>query len=212
MSDPYPGFPRSGEFRTLIVDPPWPYSQRFKSGSHLPYETMTEDEIFNLPVGEAAASDAILLCWHTNAHAALAIECVRNWGFTQKTTVTWGKLTKDGRPRVGTGHWFPGATEHAIFATRGNVRSFRSRRLTGDEALTGKRAYSTLILTRGRTPHSRKPPIAYAMMEQGGYAPRLELFARGAARPGWAIWGAEAKAARLASLEEFTGGAGRAVA
>ena len=46
---------------------------------------------------------------------------------------------------------------------------------------------------RGR--HSEKPAAVYELIE-GAYpaASKLELFARGAPRPGWAAWGNELEA------------------
>lgn len=200
----YPGFPRTGTFQTIICDPPWPYRQKFRGGTHLPYETMSEDEIFGLPIGEAAAKDCVLLFWTTNGHMALAQECVRHYGFEQKTILTWGKVTKAGRPHVGSGFWLRGATEHALVCVKGKPKCARSRILAGERIP----AFSTLLLTRRRA-HSRKPDESYVIMEALGKAPRLELFAR-VRREGWSTWGNHpitqtVKLLREASLVEFAG-------
>lgn len=182
-TDQYPGFPRGGNFGTIMCDPPWPYRQKFRGGSHLPYETMSEEEIFNLPIGEASAGDAVLLFWTTNAHMALASECVRHYGFEQKTILTWGKVTKAGRPMPGSGFWLRGATEHALLCVKGKPTCPRTRMLAGERMPS----FTTLLLTRPRA-HSRKPDEVYPLMEAIGRGERLELFAR-VRREGWSTWG-----------------------
>lgn len=185
-SDPYPGFPRSGEFRTIICDPPWPYRQRFRTGgSSCPYPAMTEEGIFNLPVAEAAAQDCVLLFWTTNAHMALAIESVRHYGFEPKTIATWGKVQKNGKPRAGAGFWLRGSTEHAILAVKGAPHCPRTRALAGERLPL----YTTLVLAP-RGPHSEKPAAFHVIMEDIGLPPRLELFAR-QRRAAWTAWGNE---------------------
>lgn len=186
MSDPYPHFPRTGSYRTILADPPWAYRQKFKGGRGMcPYPPMTDEEIFGLPVGEAAAKDAILLLWFTNAKVDVALECVRNYGFQVKTILTWGKITKTGKPHAGTGFWLRGATEHAFFASRGRPISEQHRAVLGMSR--ARQIWSTLLLSPRRE-HSRKPDAAYAMLEQLSEAPRLELFAR-RRRQNWDTWG-----------------------
>lgn len=184
----YPGFPVGGGFASIIADPPWNYRQKFRSGSHCPYPTMTDDEIFGLPVREAAAENSLLLLWTTNAKMGVAIECAREWGFEQKTILTWVKTTSSGRPRAGTGFWFRGATEHALFCVRGKVRAPRTRAVAGEKMPL----YTTAILAP-RGPHSEKPGVQFEIMEAFGPPPRLDLFAR-SHHLGWASWGNEVRA------------------
>lgn len=194
--DPYPDFPRSASFATVIADPPWPFRQRFREAhTHLPYETMSEEAIFNLPVADAALPDAVLFLWTTNAHLPFAEECVRNWGFDQKTVITWVKTDRRGRPIPGSGFWFNGSTEHCLFAVRGKVPSVRTRRLRGEHIPV----MPSVILSR-RLEHSRKPAVIYHYAEVVGAAPRLELFAR-ARRAGWAAWGNERTDAGTGPIE-----------
>lgn len=179
----YHGFPRTGAYRTILADPPWPYEQKLKGArGELPYESMTEAEILGLPVGEAAAPDCLLLLWTTNSHLPLALRCVERWGFTYRVVQTWGKVNAEGRTQIGLGYWLRGATEHLIVASKGHPRE----RFTGPHGGTGK-AWSTLLLAPRRE-HSQKPDEVYAMAEDIGSGPRLELFAR-YHRGGWDTWG-----------------------
>ncbi len=179
----YEDFPRAHAYRTILADPPYPYRQKLEGArGELPYESLSEEAILSLPVAQAAADDCLLLLWTTNAHLPLALKCVSVWGFEYKTLHTWGKVTKDRRPHFGLGYWLRGATEQLIVAVRGSPRS----QFTGPHGGTGQ-AWCTLGLAERRA-HSQKPDYVYAMAEDMGPPPRLELFAR-AKRAGWATWG-----------------------
>ena len=180
--DAYPGFPRTGQYRTILADPPWHYDQQLKGQrGELPYESMTDDAILSLPVAQAAASDCLLLLWTTNSHLPLALRCVERWGFQYVTMATWGKVTREGKPHIGLGYRLRGASEHLIWAERG--KPYRGRAAHG----AAGHAWATLVLAP-RGEHSAKPATFYVMAEDVGEPARLELFAR-AHRVGWDTWG-----------------------
>ena len=188
-------------YRTLLADPPWPYSQqlgRGKSGGDttrggLPYRAMTIDEIAALPVGELADEDCMCWLWTTNAHIHYALHVLEAWGFAYKTKCTWAKTG------FGLGYWLRGATEDLLLGVRGNPRS----KMTGPHGATGT-AWSTLIVAP-RQDHSRKPQAFMDMVEALGEGPRLELFAR-QRRLGWDVWGEDVTpGVSLASLVEARG-------
>jgi N6-adenosine-specific RNA methylase IME4 len=59
---------------------------------------------------------------------------------------------------------------------------------------TDRRFSSVIEAPRG--PHSEKPASVYELLEQMyPRASKLELFARGKARPGWTAWGNQAEPA-----------------
>jgi len=190
-------FPRTGTYRTILADPPWHYEQALAGQrGELPYESMTDADILALPVREAAAPDCLLLLWTTNSHLPLALRCVESWGFTYQVMATWGKVTADGkRPHIGLGYRLRGATEHLIWAERG--KPWKGR---GPHGAAGH-AWATLVLAP-RGEHSHKPETFYAMAEDVGAAPRLELFAR-AHRGGWDTWGNVTLKARQDTLTGF---------
>jgi N6-adenosine-specific RNA methylase IME4 len=107
-----------------------------------------------------------------------APDLVRSWGFEPKTIITWMKTTQQGNvTRGGMGWYFRGATEHVIFAVRGNLpipAEFREP--------------NVVFAQRGS--HSVKPFEFFALVERVSPAPRLELFAR-SERDGWDHWGNE---------------------
>ena len=167
----------TGPFRVIVADPPWPYEKRPDDLTHrarLPYPEMTLDAIRALPVADLAADDAILWLWTTNAHLEEAYTVVRAWGFTPKTMLTWGKN------RMGTGDWLRGQAEHCLMAVRGKPTVLLTNQTT--------------LLTAPVGAHSAKPDEFYALVEALCPGSKVDLFAR-QARPGWAVWGAEAVAA-----------------
>jgi N6-adenosine-specific RNA methylase IME4 len=178
-------------YRTLVADPPWRYTarptarragRRGASAEHL-YATMRTEEIAALPVAAMAASDAHLYLWVTNPvlmglRPAIrgrmsALDVVAAWGFEPITLLTWHKLTEGGL-----GWYFRGATEHVIFAIRGNAAIPSGLRVSNHFAAR-------------RTEHSSKPDRFYEIVERVSPEPRIELFAR-RRRFGWDAWGIEA--------------------
>ena len=173
-----------GPFSAIIADPPWAYGDKLPGpgrGAAKHYATLNLDEIMSLPVAEAAATDAHLYLWTTNAFMEQAFEVARAWGFTQKTILTWVKVKKYAeRPynedeiRIGMGHYFRNVTEHVLFCTRGRLPP-RNRSLpTAFMAPLGK--------------HSEKPDEFYSLVRKLSPSPRLDLFAR-RERKGFTTWG-----------------------
>lgn len=159
-----------GTFHIIVVDPPWHYHLRTGQASKrnvTPYPTMSLEEIKEIPVRELAAENSILWLWSTNAHLPDAFEIVETWGFQYKTLLTWIK------PRIGTGDWLRGRTEHSIMAVKGHPLV----RLTNQ---------STALHAPVRD-HSQKPDEFYRLVETLCPGRKLELFAR-ETRDGWDTW------------------------
>ena len=61
--------PQAGQYKVVVADPPWrfeTYSEKgLQKSADMHYETMTFDDICELPVGEWLAKDAILIMWVT---------------------------------------------------------------------------------------------------------------------------------------------------
>jgi N6-adenosine-specific RNA methylase IME4 len=173
-----------GEYRTIVADPPWPYSPGRSNQSatstkglraHDHYEAMTLPDICAL--APPAAADAHLYLWTTNAFMVEAHEVAEAWGFKPKTICTWVKTCKHDPARVSrkTGHWFRGATEHWLFCVRGSLK------------LQTAEALPTAYLWP-RLPHSVKPDAFYDLVEKASPGDYLELFSR-RERIGWKTWG-----------------------
>ena len=165
----------------LYGDPPWrnePYSRvtGMDRAADNHYPTMTVDEIKARDVPSIAAKDCVLFLWATVPMLPQAIEVMKAWGFEYKSCVTWAK------GRIGTGYWFINQTEFLLVGTRGKI-----------PAPAPGTQWPSLIGAPARE-HSRKPEV-FAEMIETFYPtlPKIELFARGKARPGWDAWGNEAE-------------------
>lgn len=168
-----PDLPATSGYRTVLVDPPWPYDEgtRYKQTRPAHYPEMSLEQIRSLPVADLAASDgAHLYLWATNAFMRHAFSVVDAWGFEHRTVITWCK------PQLGVGVWYRNTTEHLVFATRGVLPTLRADVGTWFSA------------PRGR--HSQKPEEAFELIEAVSPGPRIELFAR-TRRRGWDAWGDE---------------------
>ena len=173
----------SGQYGVLYIDPPWDYQPEIQLG----YPTMSRDELLALPVAEKAADDAVCFLWSPASQLPLALEVMKAWGFDYKTHAIWDKESPS------TGSYFHSRHELLLLGTKGTLPEVEPK----------CRHQSIIAEKRGQ--HSRKPKAAYVMIEQmyPGLS-KLELFARGKARDGWAVWGNEAipaPAAEPASVE-----------
>lgn len=173
-----------GHFGTILADPPWRFNNR--TGKMAPehkrllrYETMTFQDIKELPVAQIALPQSHLYLWVPNALILEGLEVMKRWGFEYKTHLIWHKIRKDGGPDGrGVGFYFRNVTEMVLFGVRGSLRTLRPGR-----------TQVNIIKTRKRE-HSRKPDELYPIIEACSPGPYLELFAR-YSREGWESWGNE---------------------
>ena len=167
----------STRFGVIYADPPWrfePYSRvtGMDRTAENHYPTMSVDALAALPL--PAADDCVLFLWVTMAMLAPAMRLIEVWGFTHKSGHGWAK------PRPGTGYWVRDNLELLLIATRGQPVA----------PAPGEQLPALIEAPQG--PHSEKP-AAFAEMIERLYpaTPKLEMFARGAPRPGWDVWGNE---------------------
>ncbi len=173
-----------GKFGTILADPPWLFVNR--TGKVAPehkrlfrYQTMTNQDILEIPVHEISLPQSHLYLWVPNALVTTGLEVMKAWGYTYKTNLIWYKIRKDGGPdRRGVGFYFRNVTEMVLFGVRGSFRT-----------LAPGRRQENIIITQKRE-HSRKPDELYSIIEACSPGPFLELFAR-TRREGWAVWGNE---------------------
>ncbi|MFO8079254.1 MAG: MT-A70 family methyltransferase [Armatimonadota bacterium] len=175
----------STRFGTILADPPWRFSNRTgkvapEHGRLKRYETMSLDEILELPVSRVAKEESHLYLWVPNALIARGLRVMEAWGFEYKTNLVWYKIRKDGGPDGrGVGFYFRNVTELILFGVKGRLRT-----------LDPGRSQVNIIPSRKRE-HSRKPDELYDIIEDCSPGPYLELFAR-YPRQGWFQWGDEA--------------------
>ena len=176
-------------FGTVLADPPWRFTNR--TGKVAPehhrlsrYQTLSVNEIAELPVIDHMADVAHCYLWVPNALLPRGLQVLESWGFEYKTNLVWFKVRKDGGPDGrGVGFYFRNVTEVILFGIRGK----RAR------TLDPGRSQVNLIASRKRE-HSRKPDEQYEIIENCSRGPYLELFGRGT-RDGWTVWGQQAEQA-----------------
>ncbi|MDT0309666.1 MT-A70 family methyltransferase [Streptomyces sp. DSM 44917] len=163
-------------FRTILADPPWDVHQSGERGAQRHYPLMNLSRIKAMPVAALAEAEAHLWLWVTNATLRDGYDVAEAWGFTVRSPLTWIKF------RLGLGHYLRNATEHLLFATRGQAPVlFRSQ---------------PTWITAPVQDHSHKPEEVYPLIERVSPGPYLELFARRrppSNRP-WSVWGNEVDA------------------
>lgn len=175
-------------YNTIYADPPWQFQNR--TGKVAPehkrlnrYETMSLDDIKNLPVNEFTGDKAHLYLWCPNALLPEGLAVMDAWGFEYKGNIVWEKIRKDGQPDGrGVGFYFRNVTELILFGIK--------KKSAPNRTLPPARSQVNLIRSMKRE-HSRKPDEIIPIIEACSMAPRIELFARGQ-RLGWDMWGDQA--------------------
>ena len=185
-----PSPPLAGQYKCVVVDPPWDQgktgkrSARPNQGTDLDYQTLTYEEIASIPVREWCADDAFIWLWATNSKSRSsgkpillqAFELMEHWGFSYYTTLTWDKST--GPCPFGP---YQITTEHCLFGYRGKC--------VFPKASLGKMktAFEAPV-----TRHSEKPAAHYINVSRYFEAPRLDVFAR-RSHSGFHAWGNQAE-------------------
>lgn len=165
------------KYQIIYADPPWQYKRKGKYCAGRYYDTMTVEQICDLPVKNITDDKALLFLWTTNSFLKQAFNVVDAWGFEYKTCITWKKN------HFGLGYWAWGQTEHYFLCAKGKHKRIKPPLLT-------------TIFEHNKTEHSRKPDKFREIIEQFPYSPRIELFARSFSpmfpkRDGWDVWGNE---------------------
>jgi len=174
------------KYKTIYADPPWQFQNR--TGKVAPehkrltrYNTMTLDEIKQLPVSDIVDEKGHLYLWVPNALLPEGLDVMKAWGFEYKTNIIWEKVRKDGMPDGrGVGFYFRNVTEILLFGIKGSK----------NRTLDPGRSQVNLIRSVKRE-HSRKPDEFIPLIESCSSAPFLEIFARGD-RKNWDMWGNQA--------------------
>jgi len=158
-------------FSTIYADPPWKYSnQATRSATNNHYDTMTIEDISNLPIPELTTKNAHLHLWTTNAFLFESIKIIEAWGFEYKSIFVWVK------PQMGIGNYWRVSHELMLFGLKGK-QPFLNR---------SQKSWKEI----DRTKHSRKPYEISDTIELVSPGPYLELFGR-QTKKGWTVWGNE---------------------
>jgi N6-adenosine-specific RNA methylase IME4 len=168
----------TGRYPVIYADPAW--EDEFGDNprqTELHYPVMPLDDIKALPVAEISAPDAVLYLWalpHMRRQADAVMEA---WDFEYRSEIIWVK------DKIGIGQWVRNQHEILLIGRKGSFPP-------PPEAV---RSPSVIAAPRGE--HSAKPEVFAELIER--WYPnirKIELFCRGAPRPGWKPWGNEVKA------------------
>jgi N6-adenosine-specific RNA methylase IME4 len=157
------------KFGTIYADPPWRYdNQGTRAATDNHYDTMSVDDICEMPVGELAEDKAHIHLWTTNAFLFDCPRILDAWGFEFRSTFVWVK------PQMGIGNYWRNSHEIMVLGIRGGQTGI------------SKSEMSWVECRRGR--HSAKPDQVRSSIERLSPGPFLELFGRRAI-PGWVVFG-----------------------
>ena len=171
------------KYGVIYADPPWSFKTFSDKGKDRSpekhYDVLSHNDICNLPVGDIARDNSVLLMWVIDPLLDKAFEVINAWGFKYKTVAfTWAKLNKT-KPGffTGLGYWTRGNPEMCLLATKGKPKRI-------------SKSVRQLVVDKRRE-HSRKPDIIRKhITDLVGDLPRIELFARQSFE-GWDHWGNE---------------------
>jgi N6-adenosine-specific RNA methylase IME4 len=168
------------KFSVIYADPPWSfkvYSGKGKQRSvDRHYDTQSLDDIKALPVSQWADTNCALMLWAVLPQLPEALDLIKAWVFTYKTTAfVWVKENeKSPGWHWGMGYWTRANAELVLFATKGEPRR---QAMDVHQLIVSPVSY-----------HSRKPDEVQERIERLLPGPYLELYGR-RATPGWTVWG-----------------------
>jgi site-specific DNA-methyltransferase (adenine-specific) len=175
------------KYKTIYSDPPWRFGSRgIRSGKfqYLEYPTMTIKELCELPIINIIDNEAVLFMWSTSAHLMNVEQIMNAWGFKYvRIDSVWDKVTKNGKRSFTVGCYGLNDIEILLMGTRGSILH---------EQKVNNLPQHVTAVRPGK--HSGKPEIFRQRIEARfpNMKPRLELFARGVAKPEWDVFGQEA--------------------
>ena len=168
------------KYNIIYADPAWSYEDKAKSGNRgasCKYQTLSIEDIANLPVKNIASNDCVLFLWVTMPKLNEIWDVIDSWGFKYKTCAfTWIKKNKL-QPTffMGMGSWTRSNAELCLLATKGKPKR--------------QNAGINSIIYKPIREHSQKPKcVRDQIVKLCGDIPRIELFAREEIE-GWDCWG-----------------------
>lgn len=172
------------KYNIIYADPPWEYKQAGSRGvAKQHYETMTTEDICNLPIRNMATDDALCFMWATFPNIDQALKVMEAWGFTYKTAAfVWVKKNAKSNTNFwGMGAWTRANAEVCLL---GISKKTKARQCVKSHAVHQ-------IVEAAVEQHSKKPDeVRDRILDLLGELPRIELFARQTCE-GWDCWGNE---------------------
>ena len=174
------------KYKVIYADPPWSYASRRanyianNSGETAKYyQTMSLDELKQLPIKDISDDNCLLFMWVTFPQLQEGLDLIKSWGFEYKTVAfTWVKTVKDGsKPAFGIGYYTRSNAEICLLGIKGKPKIL-------DHSISS-------VVISPKEEHSKKPDIIRDKIVQlVGDVDRIELFARQETE-GWDVFGNE---------------------
>lgn len=174
-------------YHIIYADPPWQFGSKAYQDSgrdfdklEKHYDTMTIQDIKNLPVQNISEKDCICFMWVTDAFLKEGIEVLESWGFKYKTIgFNWIKKYASGEFCVNFAPWTLKSWEVCLIGIKGSMGKYKtSNNVRG-------------LMLEERTEHSKKPNETRKRIEEMfSNSSKIELFARQKVE-GWDCWGNE---------------------
>ena len=173
-------------YQIIYADPPWEYKESgggSRGTAGLPYETMSTEEICNLPISEISTDSTILYLWATDPKLKVALEVMERWGFAYKgVAYVWIKQNKI-TPSLfwGMGNYSRKNVELVLLGVKKNtVKTIKPIARNSHQVIM-----SPIEI------HSKKPDVVRNEIKRVcGDITAIELFAR-QYTDGWDCWGNE---------------------
>ncbi|GAB1301304.1 N(6)-adenine-specific methyltransferase METTL4 [Apodemus speciosus] len=178
----------SKTFDVIVIDPPWENKSVKRSNR---YNSLSPQQIKQMPVPKLAAADCLIVTWVTNRQKHLCFvkeELYPSWSVEVVAEWYWVKITNSGE------FVFPLDSPHKKpyeCLVLGRVKENTTLSLRNADVRVPPVPDHKLIVSVPCVLHSHKPPLAEVLkdyIKPGGQC--LELFARNL-QPGWMSWGNE---------------------
>lgn len=170
-------FATDKKYSIIYADPAWSYYEGGNKAQSIHYNTMTIEDICNLPVKNITDDNCILFLWVTFPILQECFKVIETWGFKYSTCgFNWIKKNKISNTNFfGCGGWTRANSELCLIATKGSI-------LRLDNTISQ-------VIETPIEEHSKKPAIARELITKlVGELPRIELFSRNTT-DGWDAWG-----------------------
>ena len=191
------------KYNVIYADCPWSYDNKKTgrtngdqpegSGAHTKYDTMSNEDIANMPLHEITKKNAVCFMWATNPLLPEAMATLKKWGFEYKTTIVWRKIMS-----LGMGYWFRGQCEFLLLGVKGTVKAFRQQKANfyESEVFELDECHQSKCGKHSQKPQHFRTLIENAVKVSFEKPEMLELFARSRdgmfpdyEYEGWSVYG-----------------------
>ena len=116
--------PNNKKYSVLVIDPPWQYQDKGKSGKRgasQHYKTLSFLQLLKLPINKISKRNSLLFLWFTDTHMIEASLLSMAWGFQPvRIGFVWIKVTKDfEKQRIMLGRYTRSNAEFVLIGKKG---------------------------------------------------------------------------------------------